>query len=381
MLVFSQNVVTIWMVIATLFVILLFNTRFFAFLDAENKGQKVNLELIGLRFFLALGVVYHHYIFSYKFSLSGLWESRGFDLNCFLGPFGVGMFFVISGYLFYTKISSDTNWSKLFLNRFFRIVPLCFVSSLVCIIIAIGMGGWHITDDNIRSMIYWFDGGIYNHRPNVSSYNNASLINAGVTWTLYWEWLFYFSLPVLSIIIKKESKLPLVIGLLLLSYYILPSFNYNYAIYATLFSFGFLAKELSLKINNKIVLNIGPVVLFGGLLWFLGMNVVDNKFLTLPALPFMALLFMILINKDSLFGLLRVKGVLRLGEISYSIYLLHGIVWFCFNQFVDTKTVNIISYLIESTIVLILIMLISSLTYKYIEIPFNHYGKRLKDKF
>jgi len=89
---------------------------------------------------------------------------------------------------------------------------------------------------------------------------------------------------------------------------------------------------------------------------------------------------MILVNKDSLFGLLRFKGVVRLGEISYSIYLLHGIVWFCFNQFVDAKTLNTITYLTESTMVLILIMLISSLTYKYIEIPFNNYGKRLKDK-
>ncbi|WP_165790591.1 acyltransferase family protein [Lelliottia aquatilis] len=380
MLVFSQNVVTIWMVIATLCIILLFNTRFFAFLDAEHLGREINKELIGLRFFLALGVVFHHYIFSYKFSLSGLWESRGFEFNCFLGPFGVGLFFVISGYLFYSVINSDTNWPKLFVNRFFRIAPLCLVSSLVCVIIAIGMGGWHISDENARDIIYWFDSGVYNYRPDISSYKGADLINAGVTWTLYWEWLFYFSLPLLSLLVIKGGKLPLVISLLLISYYVFPYFNYNYAIYSALFSFGFLARDLSLKIKSKIILNFGPIALFAGLLWALGYHVVGNKFLTLPALPFMTLFFIILINENSLFGLLRNKGVVRLGGISYSIYLLHGIVWFSLNHLVDTKSVGVITYLMQSTLALVLIMLISVLTYKYIEIPFNHLGRMIRDK-
>lgn len=73
---------------------------------------------------------------------------------------------------------------------------MAILSSAICIAIAIYLDdGTFDLSKQIWNIVYWFDAGIYNLRMNVSSVPNASLINAGVTWTLFWEWAFYFSLP------------------------------------------------------------------------------------------------------------------------------------------------------------------------------------------
>lgn len=137
---------------------------------------------------------------------------------------------------------------------------MCTLSSIICLIIAIHQGWNNFSiDHQFYNILYWFDGGLTNYRPDVSSFVNASLINAGVTWTLAWEWMFYFSLPLLSLLIKEGNRLPFIIALIAISYYILPKYDYNTASYAALFSVGFLAKELKLQLNSKIVLNALPL--------------------------------------------------------------------------------------------------------------------------
>lgn len=322
---------------------------------------------------MSIGVAYHHFIFSYNYSIGNGWSIANYDTITFLGKFSVGIFFIISGYLFYGSISSKTEWKSFFIKRVLRIVPLCTLSSIICLIIAIyqGRDGFSISNQ-FYNILYWFDGGLTNYRPDVSSLVNAGLINAGVTWTLVWEWMFYFSLPLLSLFIKDGNRLPLVISLIAICYYILPKYDYSTATYAALFSAGFLAKELKLKIESETILNILPIALL------LGMFLSGNLSFTLPIIPFMFIFFIISINRNSLFGVLRNKGVVRLGEASYSIYLLHGIGWFIMNNAMNVSKVNLITYLIISSVTLLMIMIVSSFTYKFIEIPFMNLGKYTK---
>ncbi|MEX9251195.1 acyltransferase family protein [Pseudenterobacter timonensis] len=358
-----QQFLSVWMICSTAIIIAIFSTKAFIFLDVQTK--KHNHEVNGLRFFLAIGVAFHHFVYSFNFHSGRGWVATGYDINAFMGRFSVAIFFIISGYLFYNKISTKTDWRVFFIKRFLRIAPMALISSAICIFIAISLddGSFDITKQ-ICNIMYWFDAGLYNLRMNVSSVPNASLINAGVTWTLYWEWSFYFSLPFLSLLMKDGLRLPVVITIIAASYYFIPMADYKAACYAALFAAGFLAKELNFKSQNNFLISILPIALL------LVMFYTGSSALSLPLIPLCFAFFVLCNNKNAIYGIFRNKGVTRLGEISYSIYILHGIAWYVLN--ISIKSTSIIDpcYLFISSMALILIVVICAFTYIAIERPF-----------
>ena len=44
----------------------------------------------------------------------------------------------------------------------------------------------------LANLYFWFDAGILGEKPPLFDLPDSYLINAGVTWTLFWEWAFYF---------------------------------------------------------------------------------------------------------------------------------------------------------------------------------------------
>jgi len=357
-----QTILSIWMFLLTAIMILIFSTKSFSFLDIQS--EKHNHEVNGLRFFLAIGVAFHHFVYSFNYHSGHGWVVTGYDVNAFMGRFGVAIFFIISGYLFYNKISIKTDWKLFFIKRFLRIAPMALISSAICVFIAISLddGSFDITKQ-IWNIMYWFDAGLYNLRMNVSSVPNASLINAGVTWTLYWEWAFYFSLPFLSLLMKDGLRLPVVITIIAASYYFIPMADYKAGCYAALFASGFLAKELNFKSQNQLLINILPI----GLLLF--MLYTGSSALSLPLIPLCFAFFVLCNNKNALYGIFRNKGVTRLGEISYSIYILHGIAWYGLNTFMESTNIIDPWYLFMSSLVLISTVIICAVTYINVERP------------
>ncbi|HDR2316276.1 acyltransferase family protein [Enterobacter asburiae] len=112
---FSQNILIIWMVVLTTIIAFIFNSKYFSFLD--RKDDFSNKEINGLRFFLSIGVAYHHFIFSYNYSTGKGWSIANYDIITFLGKFSVGIFFIISGYLFYNSVTSKTEWKSFFYKK------------------------------------------------------------------------------------------------------------------------------------------------------------------------------------------------------------------------------------------------------------------------
>ena len=95
-------------------------------------------------------------------------------------------------------------------------------------------------------------------------------------------------------------------------------------------------------------------------------------------LPLFAMLFGLIALGGDIFGLLRLKAFIRLGDASYSIYLLHGLAWYGMNKYIAVQNLvlNRTQYTLVSTAVLLILLTICTLTFQYIEKPFIALGRR-----
>jgi peptidoglycan/LPS O-acetylase OafA/YrhL len=93
------------------------------------------------------------------------------------------------------------------------------------------------------------------------------------------------------------------------------------------------------------------------------------------------MLFILVVSGCDLFGLLRSKPAILLGEISYSIYLLHGLVLyviFTFSSVVNVKDMDIMTYSQYMPLIGIVVTIFSSITYLLIEKPFLEIGHKYR---
>lgn len=368
----GQLVVTVWMCIITFAAVKIMGSAKLSFIDKLDTRKKNSLD--ALRCFLAIAVVFHHFMFNYFYSTAGQWSIQGYNVNAFLGRFGVFMFFMVSGYLFSNiGINNIKWWITFFIKRFLRIAPMCLVSSILCIIIAFIYG------DNktvvYHDLIKWLDAGVLNYRPDLFGLENSDLINAGVTWTLRREWGLYFSLPLLALLIPQKKRKAAATVVAIVTYVWFCVFkssrieeNNQMLLSIFFFAIGFLSKHLKSKTVTKIALNRKFQLL---LTVALCLTAVAGKPAAAPGIMFIAMLFIAICNGFTLFGLLNSKGAIRLGEISYSIYLIHGIVWYL--MFKVTGATDFI--LLKSSMAFFVIIALAIFFYAKIEKPIYNLSK------
>lgn len=373
----EQGGLMLWMLSIVIISCCIFRSKLFRFIDANNDTRRKNLD--GLRFFLSVFVVFHHYGLSYFYFEGKGWalgNLSDYPVNLRLGSAAVMLFFILSGYLFYGM--KPERWDLFYFKRFLRIVPIFVVSSLCCIAIA-GYARRHNLDftDFRYTILFWFDGGVTGEKPGVLGMADATFINASVTWTLFWEWALYFSLPLVVLLRDKTSPLTSALICLFLSVYVVYGINSGYSVFLSCFSCGFLARALVPSFSmTKLHCDLSATMcLVMAFLFY-------NTPYSLYSLPVLALLFIFIVNGADLFGLLSHRAIVRLGEISYSIYLLHGIGWFCMNYALKGSGLNmdVKTYMVFSSFGFIAILLISAITYKYIEKPFIQLSMRSSKK-
>lgn len=363
----------VWILGLLLLSWILFGSRLFAFMDAAEDRRVERLD--GLRFILAFSVAMHHFVYSYFYLHGQPWTPAVFShnqLNLRMGPFGVSLFFMLSGYLF--ALSSPASWLTFYRKRFLRIAPLFYLSSACCVLLALYLQrNTFVSRDMLLNLYYWFDAGISGSKPALFGMQDARLINAGVAWSLYWEWAFYFSLPLWCLLRQKTGLLPLALVVLFISAYGIAAFNAQKAYFIACFAVGVLARAVSDTVQApKKMCDYGSVFIL--LLIF---SITNGRY-QISFLPLYGLLFILIALGGDLFGLLRLKAFVRLGDASYSIYLLHGIGWFCLNKTIQLNTINLsqTEYTLLATVVLVSVLIICTLTYQYIEKPFIDLGRR-----
>jgi hypothetical protein len=335
------------------------------------------LSIDGLRGYLALFVFFHHASIWYFYLRSNSWEAPQQNLLNQIGQSSVALFFMITSFLFFSKLLNakerPINWNQLFLSRFLRIAPLyLFMVGLVFLLVGI-QTHWSIRVDShtfYLSLLRWLSlqiGGL--GTPDINGFKDAWLMTAGVTWTLPYEWGFYFMLPVLGLALNirvPKIYLSLVSISVAWFYFTQPSLVILFA-----FLGGIVAAYLNQTSFKSFASSKLASITIIFLLWL-------NVYLYHDAWHFshiilLGFVFNLIACGNNLFGLLAHDLSKKLGDISFSIYLLHGILLYITFEFIlgidSSMRLNKFEYGFVVALLTFALLFIASLTYKFIEKP------------
>ncbi|MEI8194682.1 MAG: acyltransferase [Phycisphaerae bacterium] len=352
---------------------------FYADLTAQTQGRLSALD--GFRGFLATGVFFHHALHVLIFEQSGEWRGPPSDFYLFIGEGMVIFFFMITGVLFWSRVlEGKLTARRLLVSRVRRLYPMYLFSFLLIAIVALVLAGFKIqeTPTQLAGEIgRWLAGGLCGS-PALNGIRTTR-INSDVTWTLYYEWIFYLALPLLGLLFKGGRFLWLC-GLVAV-WYAVTRYSHHYgAMRETLVYLPFLCgmataylkyqESLQQRLRHwsytlvMIALLIAAVPAFGSDRINRGWTVI---FLMFPV-------FAGVVAGNNLFGLLTTRWASFLGHVSYSVYLLHGIVIFCLLQllgvFMPLSQVQPWQFWLYCLPMGLAVVGISALTYRWVEAPF-----------
>jgi len=362
---------------AVAILLLVMGTTFFLvaqFGAPPSKGRYASID--GLRGYLAFFVFLHHASIWYFYLRTGQWKYPPSNLYTHFGRSSVALFFMITGFLFWSKLidgqEKPIDWTRLFISRVLRLTPLyLFAIALMCLAVAC-ISNFVLNEPAMRllkGLMRWGSFTILGD-PDLNEVQHTSII-LPVTWSLHYEWLFYLSLPVFALFFRVRPPW---------SYIALSFLAIFGAILAgkpspslmSAFTGGIIAAFLvrSMFVRSLAILNISSfiavvciaLVVFGS----------QPDFSPVP-LILLSVAFAIIACGNTLFGLLTNSISRTLGEISYSIYLLHTIMLFVAFNFIigleNAASLSAFEYWIVIAGCSPLLILMCFVTFRLVEAP------------
>ena len=347
-------------------------------------------EIDGLRALAVISVVLYHA----KFSI--------FNLNIFSGGFlGVDIFFVISGYLITLIILKELSISKKFSfinfyeRRVRRIIPafffiLIFISPLAWLIL-LPFDYIVYAKSNISAALFYSNYFFWKDQLVYAS-ESALLKPLLHTWSLSIEEQFYILFPLIFILFWKYLRkylltiliLGLVISLIFSDFisYQFPTFNfYNLLSRAWELLAGSLVAFIQFKNYKIIKKSYFPYISFSAFfiiiisLFYFDSSIRNPSLLTFIPVLSTSILIYSLSHQSLVKSFLSFSAFVKLGLISYSLYLWH------FPLFAFARIGNLFDYNWSVKIIVIFMSIFFSLlTYNYIEKPFRDKNKISRKK-
>lgn len=369
----------------------------------KPKSEKVFFNgLNELRAFAALSVIFHHIeLFKYRDDISSIFSNSYF--NYFiekLGKNGVYLFFVLSGFLItYLLLQEKDNYNKIsfkkfYLRRIFRIWPLYYlviaISFILIPFLVYNFEIFQLTPNYFKRVLDPSNYGSLSITlymlfvPNFALAAGKAVVGAAQSWSIGVEEQFYLIWPLLLFLFNKR-KLLLIFVCMLIGYILL---NLHPVIYITpilrIVPFEFMAiggigayfyyykKDEIRLVTGKGYCYIITLLCVILLLSF-KLPLISGYFQNICLGILFLGLILITINNDNKL-VFRNKYFSFLGKISYGIYMYHAFVMFLVfpfaNKYVNPNS-NILLYNIIVYIFIISItIVISHLSYKYIESRF-----------
>jgi peptidoglycan/LPS O-acetylase OafA/YrhL len=339
-------------------------------------------EIDGLRALAVLSVILYHA------------EIVIFGHDFFSGGFvGVDIFFVISGYLISRILVSELfkqgriDFFGFYERRARRILPVLFIVFLFSFPFAYKLllpGQFIEYSQSILSAIF-FGSNIFFYLTNTQYGAEDSLLQPFLhTWSLGVEEQFYILFPILLLLVYKFAQRYLIFIVLILILISLQyanwqsskSIQFNFYMLASRFwelGFGSLLAFYELKygkVKHEFLNSIMPLLGFLLIIYsivFFNSQIPHPSFITLIPTLGTALIIIFSVNQSDLISkLLNLKPVVGIGLISYSMYLWHYPVF----AFARSASINALDS-IEKALLITLTIILSMISYKFIEKPFR----------
>ncbi|EJV1484575.1 TPA: acyltransferase [Enterobacter hormaechei] len=288
-------------------------------------------------------------------SLDYISSSRVVHYILLTGELSVGMFFILSAFLFFKKAMAKTfDYERFYVSRILRIYPPVAFSILMVYAAsyAISVNHSYQINDLIQSLP-----SLFNYPMTRINDIPLAIMNSGVLWTMVWELRLYVAIPIIFIILKR---FPYPKAFVLLSmayivyqwYFVSKDIELSYTMY-------FLAGFMVATVNKEVKLHdaLSSIVLFVSVI------LIGNAYDVITPL-LMMIVFYTLKCGCTYFGILTCKPIRVLGACSFSIYLIHGI-----PQAVSKHYFYDDGNMIWKLISIIAIGVIAPVMYKYIEKP------------
>jgi hypothetical protein len=357
--------------------------------------MKLRLDIQGLRSLAVIAVLIFHINSKY---LAG-------------GFLGVDIFFVISGFLMTNILLNDyyknnkINLIKFYFSRLKRIVPALFVALFITLLLSLlifSKEDIQKTSNNIYTSFLFISNIFFSNQ--TFNYWDKQIYTSPFlhTWSLSVEWQYYLIYPlILMIVINVFKKFNVInkiiilnifmfiISFLLAKYYI----NINadkkafYLLYSRAFELSlgaltalFLLKKPKFNLSNfyQNMISILAFILLIISLFFDGKKIGFPVFGSLIPIFSTSILIYLLSNPNLfLYKFLKNNILVYIGNLSYSLYLYHFIIYIFIKYISDCYLLQNNLSIVSEIIIFILSFLFAHISYIFIEKPL----KKLPIKF
>jgi len=352
-----------------------------------QKTPREFYTLDSLRGVLALSVYIHHSLVWYCFLKSHSWANPLPNSNFYvqLGQSAVSLFFMITSFLFTKKIIREqiksTSLSQFYITRFFRIYPLYIFINIFVFNLVLFQTSFNLKVSSGQfalEILKFLFCGLFGFT-TINGFLPTLSVYAGVFWTLAYEWVFYLLVPLGVCLRSKKINLFIILPILLIPWFFYFWGILNFYCFVS-FAFGIVAALLS---ENKMFRDYLRKPIFSLvviLILLINMVFIKNSY-NLYSQLILFIIFTIISSGNDFWGMLRNRYLIYLGEISYGIYLLHGLIlfiairyFFGFGESFLNNPDDIFIYLYCLTPFLIFF---SYLLHKVIEVPLINLGKKV----
>lgn len=343
-----------------------------------EPGSNRFASLDGLRGILALLVLCHHSLYWHEELLTGSWSLPSI-LYENLGKVSVCLFFMISSFLFFGKIlqanQAPIDWLKFAIGRILRLTPL-YLAAIAFLLIEVGtVSQWQLHSsprELVTELASWLEFTIPG-TPDINQVKDTTQMIAGVTWSLTYEWFFYATLPLIALLARRRIEFPALLISMGCSMILYRSFHPKPWILG-----AFLGGMVAAWIVRRGTLNLNRLLRSPWLSPLLALLVYQSWTLSYkpwnPAtLSLLTLVFIAISAGNDLLGLLSNSLTRKLGEVSYGVYLFHGLVLFALLKLSPLagmpELLSPFPYLLTVLLATMITVLISSIGFRLIEAP------------
>lgn len=377
-----------FVVVAGYAVALLVSYTFVRWILPENLKRPLGSEgryvaIDGIRGYLAFGVYLHHCLATWIFLPEQQWLPLPRNFENQMGATSVAIFFMITAFLFWGRVqaSRDLDWRNFFVTRLFRIFPLyLFVLVLICAVVAYE-SHWAATE-SVSAISKEVSKWLLFRSPDINHSYRTTLIVKGVTWTLLYEAWFYLSLPLLALVFLRKRAIwlkLLALGIVVF----LALVNHIDGWIAATFLGGVFAVYWRMD-EKRIKLAQTKWAAFVALACLCAVVLLLYKPFNVAGIALLSVFFAVIASGNTMFGLLKMRSALWLGEISYSIYLCHGLIlWAVMQKIVPRMSGydHSTKWFVASAIgIAPVVVLLCSASYLLVEKPLIGIGRRLSKR-